>query len=1157
MILIVLAGLAAALPLLADGGLLNTRGGGDSPFLLFRLYELLANLRAGVFPVRWMPDAAYGLGYPFFNYYAALPYYLAAAFKAYGLSYIASLKAVQGLGFLLAGLALYGWARRTLNSQAGATLAAVAYTFAPFHMVNVYVRGDSLSEFWAFVFYPLILWAVLRTAERPTPGRAALLAATYAGLLLTHNISALIFTPFILLYALIHLFLVNSEQRGRRAADGRPQTPDISSSIVRRSSRVVCAIAAGLLWGLALAAWFWLPALAEGGDVQLGVVTTGYFNYAEHFRSADLVQPGLLFNYDTGGPSTPFTMGLVQAALTVLGALALIAHLLRRRADGQALFILIGLVLSTFMITPLSRPLWDHLPLLPFVQFPWRFLSVQALFSALAIGGLALPLASRPRLAAIGLYGLTVLLAVSALAGLRPEFLPLSDADVSAEQLQLYEVFTGNIGTTIRAEYLPRWTIPRPYTSPQLIHGQPTAARVLSGQAQAERLWQRPTAQAWRVRADGDGVRLAFPTLYWPGWQASVDGQPAQLRPAEHLGWIVVDVPAGEHEVRLSLGRTPLRAGAEALSALALLPALALLARERRRLRLRSIALALPPFVLVSLILHALPVTAASPDDITLDFAQMAYPHHNPAGVDFGPAGRLLRYAYATDALKPQQALTITLHWAPGTASNTTITAELVSPAEHLFGAAYTLASQSQPLAPTLSFRLTAPSDVPPGLYFVRVRAQGPTGPFPAYTPGGQRRGDLYLRPVRLTPPDQAPVADCAVGGVLTPIMGPALEAEQLAPHILRVRLRWVMDAEPAANYVVALRLRDAAGNEWAALDAQPAYGFYPTSAWPACRAIPDRYDLTLPEGTPPGDGYQMEVKLYIAQTLAPVQQRTFPVRLPLATIQPGTPYTHRLSSDVALVRLDVPPQAQQGDALPITATWLALGRPQRDYAALWSLRDSTGATVYSTTLPLAPGSRPVLWPAGALITGRLSLRPPPTLPAGSYRLALILTDEDNAPLGESVDVGQIELAGRPRNFTVPPLAVSRGDTFGGQIRLWGYDLEREGPSLRLRLYWGAITAIAGDYTFFVHLFDPTTEHIVAQVDTKPHGGAYPTWQWAPGEVVAEDITLSLAGVPPGRYRLALGWYDAATGQRLPALDANGAPHPADRVVLADVVEIP
>ncbi|MDI7275742.1 MAG: hypothetical protein QME94_07175, partial [Anaerolineae bacterium] len=63
----------AAWPLLSTPGLVNTRAGGDSPFLLLRVYELQANLRAGVLPARWMPHAAYGLGYPFFNYYASLP----------------------------------------------------------------------------------------------------------------------------------------------------------------------------------------------------------------------------------------------------------------------------------------------------------------------------------------------------------------------------------------------------------------------------------------------------------------------------------------------------------------------------------------------------------------------------------------------------------------------------------------------------------------------------------------------------------------------------------------------------------------------------------------------------------------------------------------------------------------------------------------------------------------------------------------------------------------------------------------------------------------------------------------------------------------------------------------------------------------------------
>jgi uncharacterized membrane protein len=158
---LLLLALLAAEPIWGGPGMLNTRGGGDSPFLFFRVQQLVANLRDGVFPARWMPDAAYGLGYPFFNYYAALPYYFAAFFNLIGFDLLVSIKIVQTLGFIFAMAAMAGWARRHFGRNA-AWLAAVAYTFAPFHLVNVYVRGDSLSEFYAVIFFPLILWSIER-----------------------------------------------------------------------------------------------------------------------------------------------------------------------------------------------------------------------------------------------------------------------------------------------------------------------------------------------------------------------------------------------------------------------------------------------------------------------------------------------------------------------------------------------------------------------------------------------------------------------------------------------------------------------------------------------------------------------------------------------------------------------------------------------------------------------------------------------------------------------------------------------------------------------------------------------------------------------------------------------------------------------------------
>jgi hypothetical protein len=364
-------------------GFLNTRGGGDSPFLLFRLGQLVTALADGHFPVRWMPDAAYGLGYPFFSYYAALPYYIGAALHFWGFGLVAAVKLTQWLGSVLAAWAMCGLVSRfgsTGQARGGgsntrfgrrtAWLAAAAYAFAPYHLVNIYVRGDSLTEFWAMGLYPLILWTAARLWDRPGRGRAILFSLSYAALILTHNISALIFSPFVLLFFILLAAGTPAPHRGWKAG---------------------ATLAVGLVLGLALSAFFWLPALGEQGAVQLTAQTSGYYHYSNHFRtlastsgSAGLIQSTLIFDYDVAG-MTPFSMGLVQAILTAAGLIAALLRLCRsgiRSLNPLTLFALCALFISTVMITPASRPLWDHLPLLPMVQFPWRFLSVQALAAA-------------------------------------------------------------------------------------------------------------------------------------------------------------------------------------------------------------------------------------------------------------------------------------------------------------------------------------------------------------------------------------------------------------------------------------------------------------------------------------------------------------------------------------------------------------------------------------------------------------------------------------------------------------------------------------------------------------------------------------------------------------------------------------------------------
>ena len=147
----------AAWPLWPGPGLLNTRGGGDSPFLLQRLQQLETAVLDGHFPVRWMPDANYGYGYPFYNFYAPLSLYISLAFRLLGFSYVRAIQLAQTAGFLVAAAGMFRLGRRWWGSEMAGLVTSAAYTLAPFHLVNVYVRGDSLAEFWAMAFYPWVL----------------------------------------------------------------------------------------------------------------------------------------------------------------------------------------------------------------------------------------------------------------------------------------------------------------------------------------------------------------------------------------------------------------------------------------------------------------------------------------------------------------------------------------------------------------------------------------------------------------------------------------------------------------------------------------------------------------------------------------------------------------------------------------------------------------------------------------------------------------------------------------------------------------------------------------------------------------------------------------------------------------------------------------
>jgi len=123
-------------------------------------------------------------------------------------------------------------------------------------------------------------------------------------------------------------------------------------------------------------------------------------------------------------------------------------------------------------------------------------------------------------------------------------------------------------------------------------------------------------------------------------------------------------------------------------------------------------------------------------------------------------------------------------------------------------------------------------------------------------------------------------------------------------------------------------------------------------------------------------------------------------------------------------------------------------------------------------------------------------------------------------------------------------VAQPRAIELGGQFRLIGSEVApssiKAGDAISVTLIWQSMHVPVADYTVFVQVRDEA-DRIVAQKDSPPQAGAYPTSFWDAGEVVIDDRVIEIpANAPAGKYSIKVGLYLPADGVRLP-IDADPA----------------
>jgi hypothetical protein len=594
-VLVLLLTLPALWPLLRQGFFVSDDG-------LFHVYRVAALADAwghGVLYPRLFPDFGFGYGQAVLNFYAPLTYVPGALLAALGVNPATAVEITIALGFVLAALAIYG-TTRSLWGPVGGVLAAVAYTYFPYHLADAYLRG-AVPEFFAFIWPPLILWATTDAFRKERPVGPLLWGAlAWTGLIFTHNLTALTMIPVWIVYALL------------------------MAGWTRRWRRLIGA-AGSLALALGMSAPLWLPFLVESRWVGLSLGPSD--GYKRHLAPLDLAvqwQPLYQYRVQHGGvadhPLSWLTVGLF---LLVLGLF--VYRLVRRQRVIAAPVVGFGLALtaaSAFMITLPSLPLWKPLaPILANLQYPWRFLTLTALGFAMCVGALPSLIGVEPRRHGehgepqvdfevsvpsvpqggfapspwfnvraswkwILLAAVVIALILQPLLTTPAQPLPFSAADAWApDRMWREDAEAGQVGATWTGEFLPlavteqRWALGRPREG------------VSAGATDGPVLTPRPEVRLPRVGYDQAAleVKSAAPLsirlhqFHLPVWRAWLDGQPIATRPTGELGLVTADLPAGGGNIAFRFGPAPDWLLGGALAVIAALIWAILAYRERRQ----------------------------------------------------------------------------------------------------------------------------------------------------------------------------------------------------------------------------------------------------------------------------------------------------------------------------------------------------------------------------------------------------------------------------------------------------------------------------------------------------------------------------------------------------------------------------------------------
>ncbi|HEX5418281.1 MAG TPA: hypothetical protein VFZ25_21710, partial [Chloroflexota bacterium] len=275
-----------------------------------------------------------------------------------------------------------------------------------------------------------------------------------------------------------------------------------------------------------------------------------------------------------------------------------------------------------------------------------------------------------------------------------------------------------------------------------------------------------------------------------------------------------------------------------------------------------------------------------------------------------------------------------------------------------------------------------------------------------------------------------------------------------------------------------------------------------------------------------------------------------------------------RFGSDIELVDYRVQPaEIQPGKPVEVDLYWRAAHPMSQNWlVSLTVLGEGEERLARVQSWPDGGRAPTSAWQPGQVIHDHYTLRPvwdsqQPQLGAvwldlysnstpGGVNVPVTTLSGDK--IGDGVRLASVKLPASRPDTRMPNVALSA--RFGPAIVLRGYDSQRGGDTLQVTLYWAARAQPSEDDTVFVHVLDARGK-LVAQHDSPPRLGLYPTHLWTAGETLTDTHPISLAGLPAGRYRVVVGVYNPKTGDRFAPTETSA--EVVDGSVLLEALTVP